>query len=124
MQEIDALIEDNTELSLEMIECDIRNKQAHEDLAHYNKYQTFKYLHPFTKREKIYNEQKTELLLLKKNNPESFIKESTNVLQNIRRIESNIRSKKYKSEDELQSWTQNLTRANVRKEIITEIITE
>jgi hypothetical protein len=124
MQEIDALIEDNTELSLEMIECDIRNKQAHEDLAHYNEYQTFKYLHPFTKREKIYNEQKTELLLLKKNNPESFIKESTNVLQNIRRIESNIRSKKYKSEDELQSWTQNLTRANVRKEIITEIITE
>lgn len=124
MQEIDALIEDNTELSLEMIECDIRNKQAHEDLAHYNEYQTFKYLHPFTKREKIYNEQKTELLFLKKNNPESFIKESTNVLQNIRRIESNIRSKKYKSEDELQSWTQNLTRANVRKEIITEIITE
>lgn len=124
MQEIDALIEDNTELSLEMIECDIRNKQAHEDLAHYNEYQTFKYLHPFTKREKIYNEQKTELLFLKKNNPESFIKESANVLQNIRRIESNIRSKKYKSDDELQSWTQNLTRANIRKEIITEIITE
>lgn len=124
MQEIDALLEDHTELSLEMVECDIRNKQAHDELSHYNQHKAFNYVHPFTKKNRLYNEQLNELTQLKKVDPEAFIKESSNTLQNIRRIESNIRSKKYKTEDELQSWQQNLARANVRKDIITEIITE
>ena len=107
-----------------MIECDIRNKQAHEELSRYNQHKAFNYVHPFTKKDRLYNEHLSELTKLKQMDPAAFIKESANILQNIRRIESNIRSKKYKTEEELQSWQQNLIRANIRKDVITEIITK
>ncbi|HOG05702.1 MAG TPA: hypothetical protein PK978_05645 [Paludibacter sp.] len=59
---------------------------------------------------------------MKKENPDAFINEITNITQNIRRIQSNLRNKKYKSKTEKASWEDNLKKAILRKEIIAEIL--
>jgi hypothetical protein len=50
------------------------------------------------------------------------MKEITNTAQNIRRIKSNLHTRKYKSEEEKQSWEENLFRAKIRENVLKEII--
>jgi hypothetical protein len=51
----------------------------------------------------LIDDQIAELYELKRSDPGAFINEITNVTQNIRRIKSNLKKKKYKSEEEKQS---------------------
>jgi flagellar motility protein MotE (MotC chaperone) len=122
MQEIAVLLEDQPELSMEMVELDNRNRQAHRELQLYNDHKTFLYKHPIVSRRKQYDDQLAELYELKRTDPASFLKEITNTTQNIRRITSNLKKKKYKSEEEKQSWEHNLSRAETREMILKEII--
>jgi hypothetical protein len=46
----------------------------------------------------------------------------TNVIQNIRRIKSQIKQKKYKDENMQRSWEENLMRAELRLKILSELI--
>jgi CRISPR/Cas system-associated endonuclease Cas1 len=124
MQEIDLILDDQPQLAIEMVECDITNRQAHEELQAYNDHRIFLYKHPFTRTRKHYAEQLSELYELKRQRPELFLQEITNVSQNIRRIESNIRKKKYKTPDELTSWQENLLKANTKKTILMELISK
>ena len=118
MQEIAVLLDDKPELALEMVELDNRNRQAHKELQMYNGHKTFLYKHPIVEQRKQYD----ELYELRKINPEAFLKEITNVMQNIRRIKSNINNKKYKDENEKQSWEKNLSQAETREAVLKEII--
>jgi hypothetical protein len=122
MREIDALLDTQPELAREMIEYDHRNRQAHKELQLYNDHKTFLYKHPIVSHRKAYEEQFAELYELKRANPNTFINEITNVTQNIRRIQSNLNKQKYKSTEEKQSWEQNLSRAEIRKKILEEVI--
>jgi hypothetical protein len=122
MREIDVLLDEHPDLALEMVELDNRNRQAHKELQLYNDHKIFLYKHPIAAARKQYNDQLTELYELKRNNPEALIKEITNVTQNIRRIKSNLNKQKYKSEEEKQSWEQNLYRAETRETVLKEII--
>jgi hypothetical protein len=124
MQEIDVLLDEQPDLAREMVELDNRNRQAHKELQVYNDYKVFVYKHPITKQRKQYDEQLSELYELKRNNPEALIKEIANTTQNIRRIQSNLNKKKYKSEEEKQSWEQNLSRAEIRKNVLEEVISK
>jgi len=124
MQEIDILLDDQSELSLEMVKLDARNRQAHQELQAYNDHKVFAYKHKITIQRKQYDDQLSELYNLKRNDPASLINEITNVTQNIRRIQSNINKKKYKSEEEKQSWEQNLSRAEIRKKVLEEVISK
>ncbi len=124
MQEIDVLLDDHPELSPEMVTNDIRNQQAHSELVSYNDHRVFAFVHPFTQERRFYNEQLSELFQLKQSDPDAFITEAANITQNIRRIESKIRTNKFKSPDELQSWQDNLARSQLRKKIITTIISK
>ena len=101
-----------------MVELDIRNQAAHNELQSYNDNHTFLFIHGLARERKYNNDQLTDLTEMKANSPESFLNEVTNVIQNIRRIESQIRTKKYKSDAELASWELNLTRAKIKHEII------
>lgn len=66
----------------------------------------------------------SDLEALQKNSPGTFLNEITNLNQNIRRIESNIRRKKYKNDTELKSWLENLERSKIRQQIIEALITK
>lgn len=122
MQEIDVLIDDQTELALEMVQLDIRNQQAHKELQAYNDTGAFIFIHKLTANAKYKRTQRDELRKLKEENPEAFLNEITNLNQNIRRIESNIRKRKYKDEAEHQSWCENLENAKIKKQIIVELM--
>ena len=59
---------------------------------------------------------------MRKNQQEEFQKEITNLNQNIRRIESNIRNKKYKDAATLESWERNLEVSREKKKIISNLL--
>lgn len=63
-----------------------------------------------------------DLEALQKKSPTAFLNEITNLHQNIRRIESNIRRNKYKTSDELKAWLENLERSKIRQQIIEALI--
>jgi hypothetical protein len=124
MREIDVLLDDQPELSREMVELDNRNRQAHKELQLYNDHKVFLYKHPIVVQRKQYDDQLAELYELKRSDPGLLINEITNVTQNIRRIQSNLNKKKYKSEEEKQSWEQNLSRAEIRKKVLEDVISK
>lgn len=122
MQEIDAIIDDQTNKALELVNLAIRNKQAHEELETFNDTGQFKYVHRLTKDSKYKKTQRDELKKLKEEKPEEFLNEITNLNQNIRRIGSQIRKEKYKDEAEHQAWEENLQKAKIKRQIIIELM--
>jgi hypothetical protein len=122
MQEIHKILDDQPSYAREMVDNDIRNLQAHQELQAYNDHQIFLYRHPFTRTRQYYDQNLADLYQLKTTNPEAFLRQIANIRQNIRRIESAIRKKKYKSETELQSWQQNLANAETKNQILLEIL--
>ena len=124
MQEIDVLLDDNPELAMEMVELDNRNRQAHKELQLYNDHKVFLYKHPIVAQRKQYDDMLSELYELKRTNPGALINEITNVTQNIRRIQSNLTKQKFKSPEEKESWEQNLSRAEIRKKVLEEVISK
>lgn len=107
---------------LELVEQDILNKLADDELLHFQKNKTFLYKHPVAAQKKFEQDSIEDLRKLKTSNPLQFINEITNINQNIRRIESQIRKKKYRDDDTLRSWEENLMRAKLKREILTEMI--
>ena len=124
MREIAVLLDDKPELAIEMVNLENRNRQAHKELQLYNDHKTFLYKHPIVLRQKQYDDQIAELYQLKRTNPDALLNEITNVKQNIRRIQSNINNKKYKSDEEKQSWEDNLSRAEIRVEVLKDVISK
>lgn len=122
MQEIDAILDDQTEKAYEFVLLDIRNQQAHKELQSFNDTGKFLYIHSLTANSRYKQTQRDELIRLKKENPEAFLNEITNLNQNIRRITSQINTKKYKDEVEHQSWLENLEKAKIKRQIIIELI--
>ena len=59
---------------------------------------------------------------MRKKQPEKFQNEITNLNQNILRIESNIRHKKYKDANTLESWKTNLELAKEKQKIINNLL--
>lgn len=124
MQDISILLdtEPTSKLCNEMIECDILQKQAHDELTSYNNRHVFSNVHPLVQeRNKIVNIEES-LRQLKQENPDAFFREISNITQNIRRIESNIRGKKYKDEKVLESWKNNLSTSRLKQTIISNLI--
>ena len=107
---------------MELVQLDIQNQKAHKELQSYNDSGEFLYIHPLTVNAKYKRSQRDELLRLKKESPELFLNEITNLNQNIRRIKSNIQKKKYKDEEEHQSWLENLEKAQIKRQIIIELM--
>ncbi len=124
MQEIDVLIDHQPELAKELVQLDIRNKQAHNELQSFNDKGSFLCIHSLVKSRDFEQKQLNDLQLLKKEKPELFMSEIANTFQNIKRIESNIRTKKYKSKKQLSQWQENLERAKLRSKILQKILKE
>ena len=122
MKELDAQLDDHPELAREIVDLDSRNRLAHKELQLYNDHRLFLCRHPLTLERRQYDEQLSELYLLKRADPAALTVEIANVMQNIRRIRSNLSRKKYKSGDEKQAWEENLSRSELRKKIIEEVI--
>ncbi|MDR1883758.1 MAG: hypothetical protein LBR26_13380 [Prevotella sp.] len=115
-------MDDHTELALELVTLDIRAQQAHRELQSYNDTGKFQYVHRLTIHTKYKKDQLAELRKLKSEDPSAFMKEITNTTQNIRRIESQLHNKKYKDEEERQSWQNNLEKARIKQKAIQDIL--
>jgi hypothetical protein len=124
MQEIDVLLDDQPELAKEMIQQDERNRQAHKELKSFNDAGKFAYKHPFVIKQKHYKDSYAELTELRRTDPAAFLNEITNVTQNIRRIQSSLNRKKYKTDEEKFSWQQNLEKTTIRKQAIEDIVSK
>jgi hypothetical protein len=124
MREISALLDTTptAPLCIEMVTCDILNKQAHTELSSYNATGKFARMHPLV----ITHTRTTDLLStlqnLRDTDPEAFLQEVTNTTQNIRRVESAIRQKKYKNEAMLNNWLRNLEQSRFKQKILASLI--
>jgi predicted nucleic acid-binding Zn-ribbon protein len=124
MQEIHFILDDKPELSLEMVELDNRNRLASAELQAFSKHKVFAYKHPLVVQRKKYDDLLSELYELKRTDPGKLINEIANVTQNIRRIQSNIKRKKYKNDEEKKKWEENLSSAEIRKQVLQEVISK
>jgi len=122
MQEIDVIIDDQTEKALELVHLAIRNQHAHQELQSFNDTGEFKFVHRLTIDTRYKRTQRDELKKMKEENPGAFLNEITNNIQNIRRIESDINKKKYKDEAQYQSWIENLNKARIKQQIFVELM--
>ena len=123
MQEINNIIDEQPHFAREQVELHIRNQNAHKELKSYNDTHSFLNIHDLTIKSTITRTLKEEMRLLQLNNPDAFLNEITNTEQNIRRINSQIQNKKYKSNKELESWNENLKNALNKREILKELAT-
>lgn len=124
MTALDRLLDEQPILAEEFVKLDIRNQQAHTELQSFNNTHRFANVHPLVVDKTFRQTQTDELRELKRTQPEKFINELANITQNIRRINSNIKNKKYKTDEELQGWNENLARAKIRLEIVKKILNE
>jgi hypothetical protein len=126
MRGIDATIDDQPTFGncAAMVEADIRNRLAHDELLFYATHKTFLFKHPILKQDLQESEALRELSELMRGNPEAFLNEVANTTQNIRRYESQLRNGKFKSEAEKKSWENNLARAKMRQKISAAIISK
>lgn len=124
MEDINQKIDDNPSLSSSFVEADIRNVQAQRELESYNNTGNFLGKHPLVADFLYKRQTNDELRILKKDNPSKFVADVTNLQQNIRRIKSNIARKKYRTEEELKGWQENLLRAEIKLELIMDILRE
>lgn len=124
MIEIDKAIDNDPSLAIEMVKCDIQNKQANDELLSFQETGHFAYVHPFAIERRDTECIQQDLLQLKKENPQAFLAEITNLTQNIRRIRSNLNKRKYKDNETRDAWEANLQRAEFRQKILQNIISE
>ena len=100
------------------IDADTRNHLAFLELKNYELHKTFLYKHPILQEYKQENELKQLLL----SNTDKFMREITNTQNNISRYQSFINTKKYKDDDELNTWLsiikEETTRLNIMKRLI------
>lgn len=124
MKRADKFLDDNPsyELCKEIVENDILNRQADNELLYFQDHSIFLYKHPLAAAKKFEQECIEDLSALKKADPKKFIEEMTNVVQNIRRIKSQLKQKKYKDENMRLSWEENLLRAELRLKILSELL--
>jgi hypothetical protein len=124
MKELDAQLDDRPGLALEIVELDSRNRLAHRELQVYSDHRIFLYKHPLTVESRQYAAQLSELSVLRRTGPAALLTEIANPVQNIRRIRSSLSKQKYKSDEEKQSLEKNLSRAELRRKILEEIISK
>lgn len=124
MKRADNFLDDNPSYHkcLEVVENDVLNKLADNELKYFQEHKTFLYKHPLAAQKKFEQESLEDLIKLKKTAPLKFINEMTNVTQNVRRIKSQLKNKKYKNEEMKLSWEENLIRANMRLKILAELL--
>jgi hypothetical protein len=101
MVRIDAVLDfADDKQTKEFIDADARNHLAFLELSNYEQHKAFLYLHPLLKKYKL----EAELNLLRKSNPNEFMNQTINASKNITRYQSQIKSKKYKDKEELETW--------------------
>ena len=122
MQEIDVILDEHPDMAMELVLLAIRNQNAHRELVSYSESEAFIHVHELTIRNNFQKTEREKLIELKKTDPDAFIVAISNATQNVRRIASGIKKKKYKDEAELLSWEKNLEKAKIRREIMMEII--
>lgn len=124
MQEIDLIIDEQPDYAEELVRLNIRNQEAHDELQSYNDTKQFKYKHPIAENFHYKQTQQDKLYKMLYKDPDKFMSEITNTLQNIRRIESNLDKEKYKNQEERIAWMGNLDRARNKYEVMKSLISK
>ena len=124
MQEIDLIIDDQPDYAEELVRLDIRNQEAHAELQSYNDTKQFIYKHTIAENFRYKQTQQDELYKLLYKDPDKFMGEITNPLQNIRRIKSDLNKEKYKNQEERIAWMRNLDKARNKYEVMKNLISK
>lgn len=103
-----------------LIVNDIENKQCFEELKHYNDNGQFLFIHSLTKE----LQETDRLRAMRKNDPEQFTSELVNCDKSITRYKSQIKNEKYKSPQELGDWLSLLKDYELKRKLLTQIISE
>lgn len=121
MRDLNPLLDKDPHLVDEFVSLDIRNHQAQIELEHYSSDRRFLGIHPITQRRNASIKAVSHAKELKSKDKDSYVREIANTQQNIRRIKSNLRLKKYRSEQERESWQHNLERAEDKLRILSQL---
>ena len=103
-----------------LVENDIRNKLGFKELQSFNDNGNFLWKHTILKHHKL----RSELSRLKRDNPEKFMNEHANAVQNIRRYQSKINTGKYKGEDEKKNIESHIEKFKEKRDIITDLLND
>jgi hypothetical protein len=103
-----------------LINNDIENKQCFEELQSYNDTGKFLHVHSLTKELQSIDRLRT----LRKTDPAQFTNELINCDKSITRYKSLIKNKKYKAREELADWQSLLRDYEVKRKLLTQIISE
>lgn len=122
MQEIDILIDDDPSLSVELIDMEVRNRQAHEELEAYNDQKIFLFRHPLTRRKQMHDSILKDLYQIRRNNPDAFIQECYSIKRNLQRYSRQLEAGSFKSDEEKQKAMINLERYQLKNEIAQSIL--
>jgi hypothetical protein len=118
MVDIDSIIDDQPTAKKirDLAELRNRNHQAFEELQSYNDTGEFKYKHPLI----IHYSLRSELLKLKKNNPDKFLEEYANTRDNVKRYTSFLNNKK-RSDDQKAKDKENLKKHQIKESVFKEV---
>ena len=119
-RELDGKVDDNPELAAEMVEADIRNKQAFKELEEFEKTGNFIWNHPILKK----NFLKKELLELYKKDSADFLNQFGQTQRNEKNYKSKIKNEKYKDDQEKEAWQGHLDKFSNKAEVMAEILEE
>ncbi|MDR1436892.1 MAG: hypothetical protein LBI65_02110 [Candidatus Symbiothrix sp.] len=118
MKEIDALLDEQPGLAMEMVKLDNRNRQAHKELQLYNDHKTFLYAHPLLVRKKEEDDILSFLTALKQNTPEAFVKECYNTVKGLNRYKKLLENNSFDSEEDKLRCLDNLDKYTLKHSII------
>jgi hypothetical protein len=120
MKEIDAVLDQNPSQAIEFIKLDIRNRQAYNELKHFELTGDFLWIHPILQKKKLENQFRK----LKRDDPRAFMENYVNNDKNITRYKSQLKQGKAKSEKEKQNWEKHISRISDENEIMKNILNE
>ena len=121
MEKIDSIIdnEPTAKLVRDLAELRNRNLLAFDELQSYNDTGEFKLKHPLI----IHYSLKSELLKLKKNNPDRFLEEYANTRDNVKRYSSFTKSKSRSDNQKLKD-KENLKKHQIKESVFKEVFNE
>ncbi|MEG1586189.1 MAG: hypothetical protein RR346_04885 [Bacteroidales bacterium] len=122
LQALDALVDDNNEHAVQMIDAAIRHKQADDELISYQRDKKFLLIHTFTQQRDFYRSQYDELLNLCRQYPDEFMAEVTNVNKSLTRYALWISEGRQKSPEQLQSWLRKVELLKQKKQVMSDLL--
>lgn len=120
MKDLHELLDEHPDRAGEMVELDIRNRQAFKELHHFQLTGDFLWEHPILQKKKL----ERILRKIKENDPAQFMNIYVNNDKGITRYKSFLNTKKNRTELEAAKWQWHIDRFTEENELIEKMLNE